>query len=158
MREQHNAEIIRAFYEAFARRDADAMERCYHPDVTFRDPVFQDLEGRDKVMAMWRMLMGRSADLHVSARDITARSHDGTAHWTARYTFGKTGRKVVNEIDSLFRFEDGLIVRHRDQFDLGRWSRMAVGASGFLLGWTPMFKSRIRGTARQSLQEFMAAR
>ncbi|MBB2911550.1 ketosteroid isomerase-like protein [Streptosporangium becharense] len=158
MKEQHNAEIIQAFYEAFARRDADAMERCYHPDVTFSDPVFQHLAGRATVMAMWRMLMGRSTDLQVDARDIAARRHDGTAHWTAHYTFSRTGRKVVNEIDSFFRFEDGLIVRHRDHFDLGRWSRMAVGrTAGRLFGWTPMFKAKIRGTAMQSLQEFMSA-
>ncbi|MEU4538497.1 nuclear transport factor 2 family protein [Streptosporangium sp. NPDC023825] len=154
-----NAELIRTFYDAFARRDADAMELCYHPDVTFGDPVFQDLEGRDRVMGMWRMLLGRSADLDVTVRDITARPHEGTAHWTGRYTFGKTGRKVVNEVDALFRFEDGLIVRHHDDFDLRRWSKMAMGRPvGIVLGWTPMLRAKIRTTAMRSLQEFMSAR
>ncbi|WP_030907989.1 nuclear transport factor 2 family protein [Streptosporangium amethystogenes] len=154
-----NAELIKTFYGAFARRDADEMERCYHPDVTFGDPVFQDLEGRDRVMGMWRMLLGRSADLGVKVRDIAVRRHEGTAHWTASYTFGKTGRRVVNEIDALFRFEDGLIVRHHDDFDLRRWSKMAMGVpTGIILGWTPMLRAKIRNTAMQSLQEFMTTR
>ncbi|MEU4832443.1 nuclear transport factor 2 family protein [Streptosporangium sp. NPDC023615] len=154
-----NVALIDTFYDAFARRDADAMERCYHPDVTFGDPVFQELEGRDRVMGMWRMLLGSSADLSVTVRDVTARDHEGAAHWTARYTFARTGRKVVNEIDAQFRFEDGLIVRHHDDFDLKRWSKMAMGRPvGIVLGWTPMLRARIRSTAMQSLQEFMSAR
>lgn len=154
-----NAELIKTFYEAFARRDVDAMERCYHPDVTFGDPVFQDLEGRDKVMGMWRMLLSRSPDLTVTVRDITARPHEGAAHWTGRYTFGEKGRKVVNEVDALFRFEDGLIIRHHDDFDLRRWSKMAMGRPvGIVLGWTPMLRAKIRTTAMRSLQEFMSAR
>jgi ketosteroid isomerase-like protein len=154
-----NAALIKTFYDAFGRRDADTMERCYHPEVTFGDPVFQDLEGRDKVMGMWRMLLGRSADITVTARDITAQEHEGTAHWTAHYTFSATGRAVVNEVDALFRFEEGLIVRHHDEFDFRRWSKMAMGKPvGFFFGWTPMFRASVRGRATQSLQEFMKTR
>ncbi|WP_271222492.1 nuclear transport factor 2 family protein [Streptosporangium carneum] len=153
-----NAGLIRDFYDAFARRDTEAMQRCYHPDVTFGDPVFQELEGRSRVMGMWRMLLGRNGDVGVAVKDVAARDHDGTAHWTARYTFGGTGRPVVNEIDALFRFEDGLIVRHHDEFDFRRWSKMALGRPvGLLFGWTPMFRATIRGRAMQSLEDFMKA-
>ncbi|MEV8632693.1 nuclear transport factor 2 family protein [Streptosporangium sp. NPDC051023] len=153
-----NLGLIRSFYDAFARRDSEAMEQCYHPDVTFGDPVFQELEGRGRVMGMWRMLLGRNGDVGVTVRDVTARDHDGTAHWTVRYTFGGTGRPVVNEIDALFRFEDDLIIRHHDEFDFRRWSRMALGRPGGLLfGWTPMFRATIRGGAMQSLDDFMRA-
>ena len=34
--------LIREFYGAFARRDAEAMARCYHAEVFFSDPVFPD--------------------------------------------------------------------------------------------------------------------
>lgn len=158
MNDQHT-ELIKTFYDAFARRDTDMMESCYHPDVTFGDPIFQDLEGRDRVMGMWRMLLGSTADLNVSVRDISVRPHEGTAHWTASYTFDKTGRRVVNEIDALFRFEDSLIIRHHDDFDLRHWSKMAMGRPvGRVLGWTPKLRARIRDTARQALQEFMTTR
>ncbi|GAA4229955.1 ketosteroid isomerase-like protein [Streptosporangium album] len=154
-----NTALIRSFYDAFARRDPDAMERCYHPDVTFGDPVFQDLEGRARVMGMWRMLLGRDGDIKVTVRDVAARDHDGAAHWTARYAFGKTARQVVNEVDALFRFEDGLIIRHHDEFDFKHWSKMALGRPvGLFFGWTPMFRATIRGRAMRSLEEFIDAR
>jgi ketosteroid isomerase-like protein len=136
-------QLIESFYAAFAAGDADAMERCYHPDVRFSDPVFPDLHGPE-VMKMWRMLLGRSDDLEVELGSRTADGREGAAHWTARYTFSRTGRRVVNEIDARFRFDDGLIVEHRDSFDFWKWSRMALGLSGLLLGWSPAVKKKVR--------------
>jgi ketosteroid isomerase-like protein len=40
-----NAELIARFYDAFARRDAEAMAGCYHADIEFSDPVFTELRG-----------------------------------------------------------------------------------------------------------------
>jgi ketosteroid isomerase-like protein len=136
-------ETIEDLYGSFARGDADGMERCYHPDVCFSDPVFTDLRGAD-VMRMWRMLMTRSDDLEITLGEHSADGSRGTAHWTARYTFSRTGRHVVNEIDATFRFADGLIIGHEDSFDFWKWSRMALGAPGVFLGWSPMLKKKVR--------------
>ena len=46
---------------------------------------------------------------------MTADDFTGTAHWSSPYTFSGTGREVVNESDALFRFEEGVIVRHHDE-------------------------------------------
>ncbi|WP_246266784.1 nuclear transport factor 2 family protein [Nonomuraea typhae] len=153
MNDRHVA-LVRAFFEALARRDLAVMERCYHPDVSFGDPVFQEIEGRDRVMAMWRLRLGVRDGLHADFGDVAADEHTGTARWTARYAFGRTGRRVVDEIDSLFRFEDDLIVRHHDDYDFRRWSKMALGKpAGVLFGWTPMFRKTIRDRAHQALDE-----
>jgi ketosteroid isomerase-like protein len=143
-----NDEVIVRFYEGFAAKDADRMASCCHERIHFHDPVFQDLEGPD-VMKMWRTLLGRSEDLEITLGDHGAEGDTGHAHWSAVYTFSQTGRVVHNEVDAAFRFEDGLIVDHRDSFDLWRWSRMALGAPGLLLGWSPIVKGRIR---RQSAE------
>ncbi|GAA3134389.1 hypothetical protein GCM10010466_26370 [Planomonospora alba] len=153
-----DAALIRTFYDALARRDLTAMEDCYHPEATFGDPIFQELEGRDLIMGMWRMQLSRGADLDVTLADVTAAPHAVTARWSAGYTFTSTGRRVVNHVDSLFRFEDGLIVRHHDEFDFKRWSKMALGRPvGLVVGWTPAFRARIRDRARQRLEQTMAA-
>ena len=138
-----NGQLIERFYGAFAAADPDAMERCYHPEVRFSDPVFTDLRGPE-VMKMWRMLLGRSDDLEIELGEHSAQDEEGTAHWTARYTFSRTGRHVVNEIDAAFEFEDGLIATHHDSFDFWRWSRMALGTPGLLLGWSPVLKKKVR--------------
>ena len=46
-----NARLLQDFYSAFQRRDAAAMAACYHPDVHFRDEVFDLVEasGRDDI-------------------------------------------------------------------------------------------------------------
>jgi len=63
---------------------------------------------------------------------------------------------VVNEVRARFRFADGLIAEHRDDFDFHRWSRQALGASGLLLGWTPFLRAAVRKRSRAALEEFMA--
>ncbi len=150
-----NEALVRRFYDAFSRRDGDAMAACYAPDVRFSDPVFTDLRG-PRAGAMWRMLTGRAADLRVEASGIRADDATGQAHWEAWYTFSATGRAVHNVIDARFTFRDGLVVEHVDTFDFWRWSRQALGPTGLLLGWTPMVRNKVRATAAQGLEKFLA--
>lgn len=150
-----NADRIRKFYEAFARRDGEAMTSAYAPNATFSDPVFPELRGPE-VGAMWRMLCGRAKDLKVEFSGIEADDHVGRAHWEATYDFTATGRRVHNVIDATFVFRDGMIGTHVDDFDFWRWSRMALGAPGLLLGWSPVVKNKVRGQARAGLVAFLA--
>ncbi len=152
-----NHQLITTFYEAFARRDAEAMAACYHADVKFSDPVFTDLRGQ-LAGDMWRMLCERGKDLEVEFSKVTADDDTGSAHWDASYTFAATGRKVLNRIDASFRFKDGLVIEHRDDFPLYKWTRMALGPAGVLLGWTPMVQGKIRKQARQQLDKYSAKR
>ena len=151
-----NATLIDRFYAAFARRDAEAMAACYHPEVHFSDEVF-DLHG-PAAGDMWRMLCANGRDLRVEASGIEADERTGRAHWDARYTFSATGRAVLNRIDARFEFRDGLIVRHVDRFDFWAWSRQALGAPGWLLGWTPLLRANVRARAARSLAAFQKGR
>lgn len=150
-----NEALLRKFYEAFARRDGDAMAACYAKDVRFSDPVFPNLAG-ERAGGMWRMLTRRAEDLKIEASAFSADDRTGSAHWEAWYTFSATGRRVHNVIDARFELADGLIVRHEDQFDFWRWSRQALGAPGLLLGWTPLLKKKVRAPAAKGLDQFMA--
>ena len=147
--------LIERFYSAFAQHDGAAMQACYAPDVMFSDPVFQDLHGRE-AGAMWRMLTGRADDLEIELREHESDGERGTAHWVARYTYSQTGRHVTNDVHASFRFSDGLIAEHVDDFGLYRWERQALGPVGTLLGWTPMLRGAVRRRARAALDEFMA--
>lgn len=149
-----HAELIERFYAAFQRRDAKAMGECYHPDVQFSDPVFQDLRGSE-ASAMWAMLCARAMDLVITVDGVTAADDSGRARWEARYTFKLTGRPVVNRIEAEFRFANGLIIRHQDRFDFWRWARMAFGLKGLLLGWSPLMKNEVRRKSRQALRNYV---
>ena len=149
-----NAQLIEKFYTSFQALDADGMSACYHPEVVFSDPVFGRLEG-GRASAMWHMLCGRAKTLQIAFSDVRADDRTGSAHWEARYTFGKSARPVHNVIEAAFEFRDGLIIRHTDTFDLWRWSGMALGPAGTLLGWSPPLRAAVRRDARRGLDAYV---
>lgn len=149
--------LVREFYAAFARRDAEAMARCYHPEIFFSDPVFPALRGPE-AGDMWRMLLSRAADLEITLDEASAGEGGARARWTARYTFSRTGRKVVNRVAAMFAFRDGLIVRHYDSFSFWRWASQALGPAGALLGWFAPLKWKVRRDAAKGLEAFRTRR
>jgi hypothetical protein len=149
-----NRATIERLYAGMGSHDGEAMAACYTADARFSDPVFVDLTG-DEPGDMWRMLTGRSADLRVELVEHDADEREGTAHWVAHYTFGQTGRAVVNDVRSSFVFDDsGLIRVQRDEFDFWAWARQALGRRGRLLGWTPVLQHTVRDRARAGLEAF----
>lgn len=157
---QQNQQTIDNLYGAFSRLDGQAMQACYAPDAVFEDEVFQ-LRGQREVGGMWRMLceaaQANRPDWQLQWRDVQAGGDAGQAHWDARYRFGATGRLVDNSVESRFTFDDqGRILQQRDSFDFWRWSRQALGTPGLLLGWTPVLRTKVRATAAQNLQKYLA--
>jgi ketosteroid isomerase-like protein len=148
-----NRELIERFYEAFGRCDGLTMSACYTDDAHFCDPAFGDLHGPE-VGAMWRMLTARATDLKIELHEREASEAAGSAHWIARYTFS-TGRAVVNDIQARFRFADGLIADHVDDFDFRRWARQALGPTGNLVAVVPPLRSAARRKARTQLDDFI---
>ena len=148
--------LLTRFYSAFQQHDHAAMAACYHNDAHFSDPVFPDLDAQG-VRAMWKMLLTSGTDLRLEFKVLEENANGGKVHWDAYYTFSRTGRKVHNSIDATFTFKDGLILDHKDHFDLWRWSKQALGTSGLLLGWTPLVKNKVRGVAAKGLAKAMRA-
>ncbi len=152
MSAEANRQTIERLYAAFGECNGAAMTACYAPGAHFRDPAFGDLEG-EEVGAMWRMLTGRATDLRVELHEHDAGEETGSAHWIARYTFS-TGRPVVNDIQASFRFADGLIADHVDEFDFRNWAKQALGPSGHLVALLPPLRAKARAKALAQLAAF----
>ncbi len=152
---EENRALIKRFYAAFGQMEGAVMAACYAPDATFEDPAFGELHGAD-IGSMWRMLTGRASDLKVELPSHDADESTGTANWIASYTFS-TGNHVVNDIQARFRFENGLIADHRDDFDFRRWARQALGPMGLLVATIPPLRSKARKKAIEQLAEFKAS-
>lgn len=148
-----NEEIIRRLYTGLQKRDGEDMAACYHPQARFSDPVFPDLTGA-AVGNMWRMLCDSAHDLEVSFRNIRANDTTGTGLVKAVYTFS-TGRKVDNMVLSRFVFSQGKIISQKDTFDFWRWSRMALGLPGVLLGWSPWLRRKVQRQAARQLKRYL---
>ena len=152
-----NDDLIVRFYDAFAKRNGDAMAACYADDARFSDPVFQGLTGKEPGQ-MWRMLTSNpDSDLKIELLEHSAEGDTGAAHWRATYTFPDTGRHVVNDVRGSFHFAGGKIADHVDQFDFHKWAGQALGLPGKLLGGTPIIKNATRKRARGRLDKFIAA-
>ncbi|MEP7289671.1 MAG: nuclear transport factor 2 family protein [Chloroflexota bacterium] len=150
-----NAAVIEQFYSAFRAKDYPGMAACYHPQIVFSDKVFPELRGW-RANAMWHMFCATPGDRTITFDHVQADDSTGSAHWEANYDFSKTGRRVHNKIDARFRFQDGKIIDHRDSFDFWRWSTMALGTTGLLLGWTPIIRNKVQSEAAHSLEAFIA--
>ena len=150
-----NENLLERFYTSFGKRDFADMNSCYAPDAEFSDPVFA-LRGK-RVGAMWHMLCESGKDLRITFRDLRADDTSGSVHWEAYYTFSMTGRSVHNVVEGTFVFRDGKILRHSDRFDFWKWSRMALGFSGVLLGWSSLLRRQVQKRADANLQRFLSA-
>lgn len=146
--------LIENFYTAFSNLDPDTMVESYHEQVVFWDPVFESLDPK-RVKAMWHMLCSNAKDFSIDYRDIKAGDEYGSCNWIAVYTFSGTGRQVINDVKAHFKFHEGKIIEHMDDFDLWKWSRQALGTPGRLLGWTPFMHNKIRKRAKASLKKYM---
>lgn len=149
-----NETTITKFYTAFANADAKQMCECYHPKIQFSDPAFGLLKG-EEVCQMWKMLIERSkGNLKIDFYEVKANEHLGSAYWIATYRFSKTNRKVVNTIATKFHFQEGLIIKQTDDFDIWKWSKQAFGLKGLLLGWTGFMQKKIQEQARMALKMY----
>jgi hypothetical protein len=149
-----NESILHKFYTAFENANTIEMCACYHPKIQFSDPVFGLLKGNE-VCDMWQMLIDRSkGNLKINFSEIKADEYTGSVQWIAIYNFSKTNRKVVNKIHAQFQFQDGLIIKHTDDFDIWKWSMQALGWKGCLLGWTGFFQKKIQNNAINTLKAF----
>lgn len=149
-----NEKLIHDFYKAFQRNDYRIMQESYHPEATFSDPVFGNLDSAE-VKAMWQMLLTQAKDLQITFGEILANEQGGSCRWDARYTFSGTGRKVHNQIKSTFTFKDGKIYEQDDNFNFWRWSSMALGGPGLVMGWSPYLLHAVQKKVRGRLEKFM---
>ncbi len=150
----NNSELLNHFYTSFSQGNVEAMISCYDDAIVFTDPAFGTLRGND-AKNMWRMLIHRSkGNLKITYDNVKADENTGSAHWIAEYTYGQTGRKVVNKISARFEFRNGMIIKHTDHFNLWRWTQQAIGWKGYLMGWTPYIQSKIRQQTNQLLKAY----
>ena len=149
-----NESLLNEFYTSFKNRDYEGMNQCYHPQVKFSDPVFPKLEGSE-LKAMWHMLVSRGKDTIITFHVTEVDAGKGICHWEAIYSFGEKKRRVHNVVTSWFEFQDGLIIRQIDSFDLWKWLIMAFGPVGLIFGWSGFLKKKVQNTADQNLRNFI---
>lgn len=100
------------------------------------------------------MLLESGGQLDIVFDNVHVTGERGICHWEAKYVFSGSGRQVHNVIEASFVFSEGKILQHTDSFDLWKWSGMALGTTGKLLGWSGFMKRKIRSKAQKRLFNF----
>jgi hypothetical protein len=149
-----NGELLRRLFTALDDHDHRTMAECYSQTASFRDIAF-DLTGRPRIHGMWQMICEKT-DIRATFEVLHADDVEGRVALVDHYTFTDTQFKVRNVIDALFRFQNGLIVQHRDHCDARAWAAMAFhgGIRGFLAGRFRFVRSR---AAQAKLDAFLDA-
>lgn len=149
-----NGLLLERLFTSLDQHNHEAMAACYHPQATFRDIAFE-LRGQRQIHAMWHMICqpdGHDSDIRTTFAVQQVDEDTGRANVVDDYTFHETGNKVHNVITSEFRFQDGLIVEHRDNCDPRLWGKMAFGGiKGWMAGRVRWLRSR---AARKLIRAF----
>ena len=110
---EENVERIRRGYDAFNRRDFDAVLAEADDRVTWR-PIFSLesplLEGKEEIRAAWTSAV-ESLDVHVEPRELIPVGDDAVvvvAKWIGRGA--ASGTPVSATAAQVFTFEEGVVV------------------------------------------------
>jgi hypothetical protein len=113
------AERVREVLATFDRDVETTLARLaelYDPDVVFRDPL-QTLHGREAFLAMNRRIAKRARRLTFDVGEVACNAGWMFLAWVITYEPHR-GPTLVFEGVTQARVRDGLIVEHRDHWDL----------------------------------------
>jgi hypothetical protein len=105
-----------ATYHLRREKAVDDMAPLYAADVRFVDP-FQDITGRDAFIRMNRKLVHRLEEMRFDDLALAGDEPHFMISWTSTIR-PKLGPAVVAPGVSEFRTRDGLVVYHRDHWDV----------------------------------------
>lgn len=102
--------------------DVSIIRAHYHPDVHFRDAI-QEVRGRDAVIEMMLRFPERVKELSCEVHEAVQAGNVIFVEWTMTFRARRQMPVMHNYGASRLRVDDdGLVVDHRDYFDL--WGDM----------------------------------
>lgn len=123
-------EAVRTAFEQLEPGNPDALtalEKLYHPDMRFADPL-QKIEGREAFMEMNRRLLKRARKLKFHVRDAIATDKVLMLTWTLDFA-PRIGPTMHFEGASRLALSEGKITDHQDFWDpLGSFVDTVPGA------------------------------
>lgn len=102
--------------------DVSIVRTYYHPDVLFRDAI-QEVRGRDAVVEMLLRFAQRCQEMRVQVHNVVQADKVIFVEWRMEITVNRRFPMLWNDgCTRLLLDDDGLVIDHRDYFDL--WGDM----------------------------------
>jgi ketosteroid isomerase-like protein len=114
---EENVEIVRAIYEAFSRRDWDAVFRDQAPDVEMTTPPGPVAgpnagihRGREEIQGFWEEMLTAFEAWRVEPEKFVERGDQVVAVVKARLQLGDSSVAIENRTGNLWTLRDGKAV------------------------------------------------
>jgi limonene-1,2-epoxide hydrolase len=120
-------ERIRELLENLRPGDEASIENLravYDADVSFEDPI-QKVRGIEPFIALNRRLLGRAKELVFKVETAAGTDEEIFMTWTM-HCVPKLGPKIHVDGVTHLRAKNGLVVTHRDYWDLGEMFASAI--------------------------------
>lgn len=129
MAQQDNATLVRGMYEAFNRKDFNAIQNLGAPTTEWLEVPFREaMKGPSALKEVWQGWAGVFPDGNIEVRSVTAMGDlvvvEGIGRGTHKGVFRSpigdlqpTGKKVEIPFCDILRLQNGKIVSGRSYFD-----------------------------------------
>jgi limonene-1,2-epoxide hydrolase len=117
-------ELIRAFCEAWSRRDAAELSAYFTADGVYHNVPMEPVVGADAIRGWLERFFTQCSAAEFALRHIAAA---GALVLTERVDrFVIAGRRIELPVAGVFELRESRIAAWRDYFDLATWTRQAT--------------------------------
>lgn len=122
------------FYNSLNADNLNGLGQIYHPDVVFADPV-HEIHGLPALHDYFAHAYARLTQSHFEAKHMAAQGNMGFVSWQMRIrhpAIAQGNEIVVDGCSELRWHENGLIIAHRDYYDLTQMVYQHLPVIGWL--------------------------
>ena len=121
------------FYNDLSSDNLASLNRIYHPQVRFIDPVHQ-VDGIKALEQYFSHAYERLIQCEFIGQDKIEQADKGCVSWTMRFSHNAIGNGKVIEVEgcTVVHWQDGLIIYHRDYYDLDQMVLQHLPVLGWL--------------------------
>ncbi|MGP9802429.1 nuclear transport factor 2 family protein [Rheinheimera sp. NSM] len=123
------------FYNALSGHNMQLLDTLYHADVVFIDPV-HEIHGSAALNKYFANAYARLQHCRFTGLDAMEQGTQGFVSWRMCFAHPAIGNGKMIEVEgcTVLRWQDGLIVYHRDYYDLNEMVYRHLPVLGWLTG------------------------
>ncbi len=121
-----NVDLVRAFCEAFTRRDTDEVLEFFTEDAVYHNMPMPPVRGKAAIRTVLDMFLKPSESVEFVVLHIAEEGDAVLTERLDRFVIG--GKKVELPVCGVFEIEGGKVAAWRDYFDMATWTRQTAGS------------------------------
>ena len=125
-REMGPEECVKAFCEAWSRRDIDELLSFFTDDALYHNMPIDPVQGTDGIRNMLNTFVPGAEKILFEIVHIASSGNVVHTERVDTFEMGE-GKRMVLPVAGVFEMRDGKIAAWRDYFDMGAWTSQTSG-------------------------------